>query len=132
MNKKGFIALFVLVVALVIMSCENEPKINIPDVSDISLDYEVVRFDQIIAQLDTNNLKEEIEFVRAKYPEFTQLFFSRILPFEAANDEEFLLNLRGYLSDERIKKLQDTVSLLFKDIENNELSDLEQSMKYMK
>ena len=132
MVKKGLIALLVVLASLVIISCENEPTISIPDVSTISLDYDVVRYDQILAQLDTNNLKEEMEFVRAKHPEFTQLFFSRILPFEAANNDEFLLNLKGYLSDERIKRLQDTVSLLFGDIENNELADLEQSMKYMK
>lgn len=132
MIRKGWLLANLILLALIIVGCGTEKKEFIPDVSAINIDQEIIRFDQHLAQLDTNNLESEIEMLRAKYPQFTKVFFSRVLPFEGETKDDFYKNLRGYLGDERIKKIQDTVSLIFKDIENEALKELEQSMKYMK
>jgi hypothetical protein len=70
--------------------------------------------------------------LKAQYPNFTNIFFSKVLPFVGKTEEEFYANLRGYLGDKRIIKLQDTVSVVFSDIENGALADLEEAMKFMK
>lgn len=113
-------------------SCETDSKEFIPDISKIEITPDVVRFEKLLAELDTNNLVSEIENLKSKYPEFTNIFFTKILPFEANTNEEFIANLRGYLGDPRIKKLQDSVAILFDDFEQNTLVDLTKGMKYMK
>jgi len=132
MIKNALLYVCLSVLTILILGCENEAKEYIPDVSDIEISQEIIRFDQLLTELDTNNLESEVEMLKAKYPDFTQLFFSRVLPFEGETKEDFYANLRGYLTDSRIQKLQDTVAIVFDNIENGALADIEKSMKYMK
>ncbi len=132
MYRKGLLLVVLTILTIGIWSCANDTKEFIPDVSEIEITQDVVRFDNLIAQLDTNNLEAEVEMLKAKHPEFVQIFFSKVLPFVGETNEAFLANLRGYLGDERIKKLQDTVGIVFNNIEDGALSDLEKAMKYMK
>jgi len=114
------------------VGCGSDIEEKVPDVSHISLDNEYVRWDQLIAQLDTNRLEVEIEMLKAKYPEYYDIFFKNILPFEAKTKEEFLTNLQGYLSDSRIQDLQDTTALIFADFDTEIAPKLDQAMKVMK
>lgn len=132
MHRKGLLLAALLLSVFFIWSCGNEPKEFIPDISGIEINHEIIRFDQLLAQLDTNDLEQEVNMLKAKHPEFTDIFFSRVLPFVGKSNEEFLSNLRGYLGDKRIIKLQDTVGIIFKDIEQGALAELEKGMKYMK
>lgn len=132
MYNKGMLYIALVLLAFATIGCGNETKEYIPDVSHIEVEPEVIRFENLLTALDTNNLESEFEMLRARHPKFTDLFFSRVLPFEAESDEEFLRNLRGYLGDERINKLQDTVAIVFDDFENKELKELEKAMKFMK
>lgn len=132
MHSKRWLLFSLVFISLIIWSCESEQKEFIPDVSDISISQEIVRFDQLLSQLDTNNLKSEIEMLKAKYPHFTDIYFKNVLPFDLANQKSFLENLRGYLGDERILKLQDTVAIVFQDFEDGPLAKLEDGMKFMK
>lgn len=130
--RTGNYVLFLAFLALATYSCDSEPKEYIPDISDIEIEYEITRYDQVVAALDTNDLENEVNMLKGKYPAFTDIYFSRVLPFEGNSNDEFLQNLTGYLGDERIQKLQDTVSIVFADLENNELKDLQNGMRYMK
>lgn len=132
MSRNGLLYVALIIITFTIWSCESESKEFIPDISDIKIEHDIIRFDNLLSQLDTNNLENDVEILKAKYPEFADTYFSRVLPFIGKTNEDFLANLRGYLGDERIKKLQDTVAILFKDIEKGALADLEKSMKYMK
>lgn len=132
MQRNTIIIFAVAFFTFFLWSCESEPKEFIPDVSDIEISNEIIRFDKLLSQLDTNDLANEVEMLKASHPEFTDIFFSRVLPFEAKTNDEFITNLRGYLGDQRIQKLQDTVAIIFKDIESGALADLEKGMKYMK
>ncbi|MDF1694937.1 MAG: hypothetical protein P1U56_03860 [Saprospiraceae bacterium] len=131
-SEKYVFYLLLFFIVLGMWGCETDSKVFIPDVSNISIEKEIVRFDHLLAQLDTNNLESEVDMLKAKHPYFTSIFFSEVLPFEGNSKDEFLQNLRGYLGDKRIQKLQDTVVQIFNDIEDNELVDLERSMKFMK
>ncbi len=132
MYRKELLYVALIFFTLVVWSCENESKEFVPDISEINITQDIIRFDYFLSQLDTNNLENEVGMLKAKYPEFTDIFFARVLPFIGETNDEFLTNLKGYLGDERIQKLQDTVAIVFKDIEQGALADLEKGMKYMK
>lgn len=132
MYKEGLRYVILFMMAMMICSCGSETKEFIPDVSDISLDHKIIRFDKLLVQLDTNNIKKEFDVLKSKHPEFTDLFFSKVLPFEGASEDEFFKNLSGYLGDERIVALQKLVAEKFNTIEDGPLADLEKSLKYMK
>ncbi|PPK87147.1 hypothetical protein CLV84_0081 [Neolewinella xylanilytica] len=51
-----------------------------PDVSDISVDLEVLRFDREIPALDTTRLGEELERLDRTYGSFTDVFFTHLVP----------------------------------------------------
>jgi hypothetical protein len=131
MYKKGALCVTLIFLTVGIWSCVNESKEFIPDVSEIEITQEIVRFDQLLSQLDTNDLAHEVEILKTRYPEFTEIFFTRVLPFVGDTNEAFLTNLKGYLTDERIRKLQDTVAIVFEDFEQGALADLVKGMKYM-
>ena len=132
MFRIGLFYVALLLFTLTIWSCETESKEFIPDISDIEITQEFVRFEKLLSQLDTNNLANEVDMLKAKYPEFTKVFFSKVLPFVGETNEDFITNLRGYLGDSRIIKLRDTVEIVFNDFEQNVLADLEKGMKNMK
>jgi len=116
---------------LLISSCGLD-SVSIPDTSQITLDNRLIRFDQMIARLDTNDLANEVTTLNRDMPEFYSVFFRNVLPFEATSEEAFLDNLKGYLSDERIKDLQDTTAMIHKDFESETLPKLNGSLKLMK
>ena len=132
MYRTGLHYTALLFLSIFIWSCDNETKEFVPDISNIEINQEVVRYDELLAQLDTNNLDNEVKMLKGKHPEFTDIFFSRVLPFVGKTNEDFLNNLRGYLGDERIIKLQDTVGVVFEDFEEDALIELEKGMKFMK
>jgi len=131
-GKNGFSYLALMALILMLWSCGEDTKEFVPDVTGIEISNDIIRFEQLLAQLDTNNLEHEIDSLSGRLPEFTDIFFTQVLPFTGKTEEDFIKNLRGYLGDPRIQKLQDTVLHIFQDIEQRELEELQQSMKYMK
>ncbi|WP_116108773.1 hypothetical protein [Lewinella sp. IMCC34191] len=51
-----------------------------PDVSDISVDLEVLRFDREIAELDTTRLGEELQRLDQSYGSFSDVYFTHLVP----------------------------------------------------
>ena len=123
---------YLSIIVLFFSNCASDKGKYIPDVSHIKSDVTIKRFEQELFQLDTNNMVSEFEALKAEYPEFTNLFFSRVLPLKGETEAEFQENLRGYLTDSRILKLQDTVAIVFENIEREEIVDLKKAMKFMK
>lgn len=118
--------------AFIFCGCGNEEKAFIPDTSAISSDNSYIRWDDIIKELDTLQLAQEIESLQKEFPQFYSLYFNRVLPFEGANEEDFYKNLRGYLGDERITKLQDTTAMIFSDFDVRIKPKLDEAFKIFK
>ena len=125
----GAIAILVL-----LTSCNENKDIKIPDTSAIELDYKIIRFEQLMSKIDTNNIKNEFDHIKTAYPAFTDLYFNRIVPLsiEGEFSDAFYNNLKGFLGDERIRFLLDTVELLFPDLENTIRKDLDKAFKNTK
>ena len=130
--KTGVLAGYIIIATIFFVSCGEVSKESIPDVSEIELSNKVVRFEQLMATLDTNNLAEEVQKLNTNYPKFYSVYFRNVLPFDIETAEGFLGNLRGYLSDKRIQELQDTTAIVFKNFETETLPKLNHAMKMMK
>lgn len=117
---------------LFFQSCGDEESVYIPDVSGIKLDNKWVRMDQILASLDTNAVQQEFDTLYKKYPDFFDVYFKHILPFDVRNEDEFYDHLHGYLTHEQIRNLQDTTALIFSDLEENTKPELQKGFKFLK
>jgi len=123
---------FSAIVLSSILSCGSDTREIIPDVSEIELSNKLIRFEKSMAALDTNNLSTGVEKLNIDHTEFYSVFFRNVLPFETKTEEGFLDNLKGYLTDKRILKLQDTTELIYKNFESETLPKLNDAMKYIK
>ena len=130
--KTAVFAGCVLFFMMHITSCGEDSREFVPDVSGIELSNKVIRFEQLMSELDTNNLAEEVQKLNTDYTQFYSVYFRNVLPFETKTPEGFLSNFRGYLSDERIQKLQDTTAIVFRDFDTETLPKLENAMKMMR
>ena len=130
--KTGILAGLILVSMIFIASCGGDSKEPIPDVSNIELSNKLVRFEQLMAGLDTNNLAEEVQKLNTDYIQFYSVYFKNVLPFDTDTADGFLGNLQGYLSDKRIQELQDTTAIVFKDFETETYPKLIHAMKMMR
>ncbi|MEM7103525.1 MAG: hypothetical protein AAF502_10370 [Bacteroidota bacterium] len=120
-----------LIIAL-IFSCRDKNK-NIPDVSDVEIDIKVERFEQDLFTLDTNDITAGIAAVNTKYPEFGPIYFNNLL---GASDVRIAPEgpdafIRGFITDQRIRKLYDTCQVVYNDFSELE-AEFEQSMRFYK
>lgn len=129
--KSGVLTGLVIVSMIFMTSCGGDSVEPIPDVSEINLSNKLVRFELLMAGLDTNNLAEGVQMLNSEHTQFYSVFFRNVLPFDTKTEEGFLGNLQGYLSDKRIQNLQDTTAIVFKDFETETLPRLNHAMKMM-
>lgn len=116
--KLGLIAL-----ALTCTACGGERQ-YVPEVDTDAVKVEVVRFEQLLFGLDTNNLAAELKALEAKYPDFSEVYFSRIVPiYGRPNPVE---HLKGYLQFQPAQEIYDTVQQAYP-----ELDDIEQEAASM-
>ena len=125
--------IFFSIVLLVGISCWQGKGKNIPDVSDIKVSLDIKDFHQQLFSIDTNDITTGISGLQANFPEFFDLYFTRILPFRKKKelDENFYLNVQGFLTDERIQKLVDTTNIVYNDFSDLE-KDFKQAFQYLK
>ncbi|MEM6831500.1 MAG: hypothetical protein AAF551_13400, partial [Bacteroidota bacterium] len=67
-----------LILTFCLGGCRDKSK-NIPDVSEIEVPLNIVRFDQALFSLDTNNMEAELEDLTQSYPDFSQVYFGNLL-----------------------------------------------------
>lgn len=130
--KTIFPASFILLSVIFISSCWSDSVEVIPDISGIELTNKVVRFEQKMMELDTNDLAPAVEMLNRDHTEFYSVYFRNVLPFDTDTEEGFLENLRGYLTDKRIQNLQDTTALIYENFESETRAMLDHAMKMMK
>lgn len=100
---------------LFIQACRQDNKKNIPDVSDIEVELEVTRFEQLLFAIDTNQMAAGLQDLEAKYPVFSQIFFERILgskdPELAPEGHENFV--KGFLTFAPVRHLYDTCMVVY-------------------
>jgi len=87
---------FIFLLAAIILlshSCgsDTEVKREMPDISNIDLDLDLIRYDRALFALDTNDISNSLENLSQKYPEFSDLYFKQITRFYRADKDSFNL-----------------------------------------
>ena len=103
--------------AFLMLSCAGDAEEPIPDVSDIVADFELRRFEQDLFSMDTTNLKNDLETLVKKYPDFGEIYFNNILQLGSINQDmdRKAAFLQQFLNNYAVRKLIDTTNLLFQD-----------------
>ncbi len=111
--------IFIISISLLFFACKDDSKsVPIPDISGMELAYNLVEYDKLLYQLDTNEVKNGFQNILEEYPEFTNLYFTRVVPLNEGNatyGDNFYQELRLFLTDSRIRLLFDTVFHEFPD-----------------
>lgn len=128
-----FISTGILLVSFsyTILSCKNR---SVPNVSHIKTDVHLVRFEEELFKLDTNQLAEDLKNLILKYPEFSKLFFVQITqlsPQIDTIDTTFLTNLKDYIADSLSQFLYKNAQMEFND-NNAIIGELSKTVKYIK
>jgi hypothetical protein len=109
---------FLALPALLFSACTNDKGKHIPDVSHISIDLKLERFDQALFSIDTNQMAAGLEALEARYPEFSAVFFEQLLgskdPRIAPEGHETYM--KGFISDSLVRRLYDTCQVVFPDL----------------
>ena len=129
-NVKNLLFLLLILIALT-QACECGKGKDIPDVSGVEADVEIKRFEQDLFNADTLRFGEALQMLEQQYPEFSDIFFNQIM---GANDpgiapEGAEAYIKGFVVDERVRKLYDTVQTVFPDLAWFE-KDMEQAIKF--
>ncbi len=116
-----------------LLSCQPDKGKEIPDVSHISVDIELRRFDQDFFKIDTTQWDAGLSQLEAKYPEFSKIFFDQILgstdPRIAPQGHQRYT--RGFATHVPTLQLYDTCQIVFPDMEKLEV-EFEQAFQFFK
>lgn len=112
-----FISIFFILLIFVV-SCKDKQKENKNSL--------IVRYDKLIFELDTNDIKTQFNKIKESYPEFTEIYFKNVMNFPSytENEREFFVVLKSFITDTNNVKLYNLVNNEFRTI-----SDLEENLK---
>ena len=119
---------------LVLTACTEEvTDIERPDISDITVETDIRRFDRDLFSLDTSAIQVGRQRLDSSYGEFTDLYFNQIL---GINDPRIAPSgpdpfLKGFLSYPATRKLYDTIQIVYPDL-NREKDAFTTAFRYLK
>ena len=117
---------FALIIPL-LFSCKNN---DIPDVSNIKVELKVQRFEKDFFALDTNNILNELQRLRIKYPTFINDFTNQILGFDYKTPPDSLTKyIHLFIRDYRFVK--DSADKLFADLDP-QVNDIKKGLQFVK
>ena len=122
--------LLAFIIGFGLSGCESAPN-QAPDVSDIDVKLELIRYDKELSDVDPEQSMDSYLKLVAAYPNITDLYFKRLMNLHHAHKDTFYNRLTEFVSDERIKILSEKVETEFKDF-SKEKKELTQAFKYFK
>ncbi len=81
-----------------------------PDVSDIKIGLDLIRYEQKLMALDTLDLAASYKQLEKASPAMAETYFKHLVLLQNNNQDTFLNNLGLFLKDKRIQDLQKTVA----------------------
>lgn len=102
----------------------------VPKIKGMEKQVELIRFEQAFFEIDTNNISNELQKLKEKYPEFTQGYLGSVLGVTDLSMEEPLV--KGYLNYPDARYTYDTVQQVFADLPTvqQELNELATYYQY--
>lgn len=115
-------------------ACSSDKTKDIPDVSNVSVETNVYRFDQALFSLDTNNLLPQLAALENKDTAFTQIFFRHILGSKGPRASETTHPdfVKGFITFDNVRHLYDTTQVVYGDFTEveNQFAQAFQFFKY--
>ena len=120
--------LWLVITFTIILSCKSEKR---PDVSDIDVKLETIRFERDFFSIDTNNLSSSLQHIYEKYPTFFRDFSQNILGLPPINDsgEQAMQAITQFIRN--YQPVYDSVNKVFPDLEEEQKKIME-ALKYVK
>ncbi len=124
-------SIIVLLFFVLFSACQSEDR-HLPDVDHLIPEIELVRFEQELFQLDTNDLAAGIAALEAKHPDFTAVFFRHIIPLRRGDfsPEEQELVLKAYLRYPLIQEIFKRSQAIDFGSRGGKWNDLRKSLAY--
>ena len=122
---------FLLLATLIFISCDDDKGKDIPDVSNISSDVNIKRFEQDLFNIDTINIIASLSELMKKYPEFGDIFFNQLL---GANDARVAPEgadayIKGFVNFPSVRLLYDTTQIVFGDMQDTK-TEFDQAFRF--
>ena len=133
LNVKLTVAFLILVSSFSACTTDEEPPP--PDVSGINVSVELLRFEQSVMALDTNDLANGIAELDEAYGEFADVYLTYIVPLRRGDfsPEEQLEVMKAFITFPMIQALDSMVNERFTPEDMNaQVKDLEQALRYYK
>ena len=108
--KNRFLFLFGLVLSLALGSCGENT--STPSVDHIQPEFDFVRFDQALMNLDTQNFSASLDVLQTQYPAFSKIYFEQILRIPEEGSKQIL----DYIHDKTTQALNDSIQSRYKDM----------------
>lgn len=102
---------FLLSLLCFLPSCKDDPRKDV-EVETLPSVITVARFDKDFFAMDTSRLEEDLAALKAKYPVFYPFYQQEIMGWRP---EEELRNCHLLLRDTNVRRLRDTIDLIFGD-----------------
>ena len=130
-NGKWWIGVLCLISLL---SCKSESSVNQPNVDHIKVNYKVVRYEQLLEDLNPDTILDDYQILQSQHSVFTDLYFKRLVPIISndANETEVESAILEFIKDDRISFLLDTVRQVFSDFEKKIIPALDGAFKNCK
>jgi len=124
--------IFLFGILLVLGACQSDVRKDVPNVSHLKPEVKTIRFEQELFAIDTNNVVSQLQALEVKYPAFFDLYFTYIVPLKnqapaipaSAKEEkpigEFYDQVGDFLKAPAIRKLKDTIDIVFGDFRQME------------
>ena len=117
-----------ITIALLVFAGCKEDNLKAPDVSGISMDVKIYRYEQELMKIDTNNFKKGVADLFAKYPKFSKIWFG---PVMSDGTHNFKDEIKLFLSDKEVRRLNDTVQKVYGNFESYR-AEINQGFRYFR
>lgn len=119
---------FVFLISVLFISCSNND--GNPEVSNIKIELQTMRFEQDLFTLDTSNFTANLDKLIARYPAFGENFVSTILNSDPAWSADSAADyVHGFIT--AYKTVFDTAQKVFSDFSKYE-KEIKQGLQYVK
>jgi hypothetical protein len=122
----------IALVLFYLIGCSGEPRRNDPDVSNVDVNLQILRFDQDLFALDTTRLEADLEKLAARYPDFLPFFMAEVLGVPPEQDTAYAGAIAGFITAPQVKRLYDSCQTNFGDarVLESELTDMLRYHRY--
>lgn len=122
---------FLLLLTFVLFSCDDDKGKDIPDVSNITSDVVIKRFERDLFNIDTTNMNASLSALAEKYPEFSGIFLNQLL---GANDPRVAPQgaeayIKGFVNFPPARQLYDTTQVVFGEMTDIK-AEFDQAFKF--